>query len=46
MLLVKVILAEVIEDEPGWVQDDTEVAENRVEQIHDSIMDRKLIERL
>ena len=43
---MKVILAEVIEDEPGWVQDDIEVAENRVAQIHDSIMDRKLIERL
>ena len=46
VLLVKVILAEVIEDEPGWVQDDIEVAENRVAQIRDSIMDRKLIERL
>ena len=43
---MKVILAEVIEDEPGWVQDDIEVAENRVQQIRDSIMDRKLIERL
>ena len=43
---MKVILAEVIEDEPGWVQDDIEVAENRVAQIRDSIMDRKLIERL
>ena len=43
---MKVVLAEVIEDEPGWVQDDIEVAENRVAQIRDSIMDRKLIERL
>ena len=43
---MKVILAEIIEDEPAWVQADIEAAENRVEQIHDSIQDRKLIERL
>jgi hypothetical protein len=30
-LLLKVILAEIIEDEPEWVQADIEAAENRVE---------------
>ena len=33
VLLFKLILAEIIEDEPEWVSDDSEKVENRVEQI-------------
>ena len=45
-MLFKLILAEVIEDEPEWVQDDMESIENRVKQTEDSVNDKKLMERL
>lgn len=46
VLLFKIILAEVIEDEPEWVQEDMETVENRVTQTQSSIDDKKLWERL
>ena len=45
-MLFKLILAEVIEDEPDWVRDDVDSIENRVKQTEDSINDKKLMERL
>ena len=45
-MLFKLILAEVIEDEPDWVRDDVDSIENRVKQTEDSVNDKKLMERL
>ena len=46
ILLLKIILAELIDDEPEWVQDDIEVVDNRVDQMADKIEDMKFMERL
>ena len=46
ILLLKIILAEVIEDEPEWVQDDIDVVDNRVDQMAGKIEDMKFMERL
>ncbi len=46
IFLLKYILAEVIEDEPAWVQEDLERVSNRVEQVEKDNQDKKLLERL
>jgi len=46
ILLLKIILAEVIDDEPAWVQDDMDVVDNRVDQMAQKIEDMKFMERL
>lgn len=46
ILLIKIILGEVIDDEPAWVQDDIDVVDNRVCQMEARIEDMKFMERL
>ena len=44
IFLVKYVLAEVIEDEPAWIDDDRQAVENRVEQVMSDNQDKKLLE--
>ena len=46
IFLVKYVLAEIIEDEPDWIQKDSERMQNRVEQVEKDNQDKKLLERL
>ena len=43
---LRFILQEVIDDEPGWVAEDREACENRVDQVQKDTNDKKLWERM
>lgn len=46
VLLLKIVLAELIDDEPEWVQSDMDTISHRVTQTEAKIEDMKLMERL
>ena len=46
IMMVKYILQELIEDEPGWVVEDRENTNSRVMQVERDNNDKKLVERM
>jgi hypothetical protein len=46
IFLLKYFLAEIIEDEPGWITEDREMQVNRIQQVQTDNEDKKLWERM